>query len=149
MSVLNTPEPQKIPVNQTARGLNALWFPCSCKALHFRKERRSDTQAFSDRRNTDERMADLEDSGKVSSFALLRLSDLLQRGATMNPAFDILKKTDLANFEWVEVVRDLQTAEARIQELQARSPGEYVVFSQQTQEIVGRFNSLMAGAGET
>jgi len=67
----------------------------------------------------------------------------------MNPAFDILKKTDLANFEWVEVVRDLQTAEARIQELQARSPGEYVVFSQQTQEIVGRFNSLMAGAGET
>jgi hypothetical protein len=67
----------------------------------------------------------------------------------MNPAFDILKKTDLANFEWVEVVRDLQTAEARIQELQARSPGEYVVFSQRTQEIVGRFNSLMAGAGET
>jgi len=43
----------------------------------------------------------------------------------------------------------LQTAEARIQELQARSPGEYVVFSQRTQEIVGRFNSPKAGAGET
>jgi hypothetical protein len=43
----------------------------------------------------------------------------------------------------------LQTAEARIQELQACSPGEYVVFSQRTHEIVGRFNSLMAGAGET
>jgi hypothetical protein len=67
----------------------------------------------------------------------------------MNAAFDILKKIDRANFEWVEVVRDLQTAEARIQELQARSPGEYVVFSQRTYEIVGRFNSLMTGAGET
>jgi hypothetical protein len=67
----------------------------------------------------------------------------------MNAAFDILKKIDRANFEWIEVVRDLQTAEARIQELQARSPGEYVVFSQRTHEIVGRFNPLMAGAGET
>jgi len=66
----------------------------------------------------------------------------------MNPAFDILKKTGLTNFEWVEGVRDLGTAEARIQELQARSPGEYVVFSQSSQEIVGTFNSLMAGAGE-
>jgi hypothetical protein len=67
----------------------------------------------------------------------------------MNAAFDILKKIDRANFEWVEVVRDLQTAEARIKELQVRSPGEYVVFSQRTQEIVGRFNSPMQGAGET
>jgi hypothetical protein len=67
----------------------------------------------------------------------------------MNPAFDILKKIGAVNFEWIEVVGDLQTAEARVQELQARSPGEYVVFSQRTQEIVGRFNSLTAGAGET
>jgi len=67
----------------------------------------------------------------------------------MNAAFDILKKIDRANFEWVEVVRDLQTAEARIKELQVRSPGEYVVFSQRTQEIVGRFNSPRQGAGET
>ena len=67
----------------------------------------------------------------------------------MNAAFDILKKIDRANFEWVEVVRDLQTAEARIKELQVRSPGEYVVFSQRTQEIVASFNSFAAGAGET
>jgi hypothetical protein len=91
-------------------------------------------------------MADLEDSERVSSRALLSLPDLLQRGATMEPAFDILKKLDVVNFEWIEVVRDLQTAEARIQELQARSPGEYVVFSQRTHEIVARFKSLMAGA---
>lgn len=64
----------------------------------------------------------------------------------MEPRFDILKKIDVVNYEWVEVVGDLQTAEARIQELQARSPGEYVVFSQRTQQIVGRFRSLRAGA---
>jgi len=58
----------------------------------------------------------------------------VQRGATLEPLFDILKKMDALNFEWVEVVRGLQTAEARIQELQARSPGEYVVFSQRTQQ---------------
>jgi hypothetical protein len=68
------------------------------------------------------------------------LADLLQRGAAIEPLFDILKKIDAVNFEWVEVVGDVQTAEARIQELQARSPGEYVVFSQRTQQIVGRFN---------
>ena len=63
----------------------------------------------------------------------------------MELPFDILKKIDVVNFAWVEAVRDLQTAEARIQELQARSPGEYVVFSQHTQEIVARFNSLITG----
>ena len=67
----------------------------------------------------------------------------------MNPAFDILKKIGAVSFEWVEAVRDLQTAEARIQELQKRSPGEYVVYSQRTQEIVARFNSPMEGASET
>jgi hypothetical protein len=70
---------------------------------------------------------------------------LLQRGATLEPFFDILKKMDVLNFEWVEVVRGLQTAEARIQELQARSPGEYVIFSQRTQQIVASFNSRAAG----
>ena len=64
----------------------------------------------------------------------------------MAPSFDILKKIDVANFEWFEVVRDLQTAEARIQEIQAHSPGEYVVFSRRTQEIVGRFKSSIASA---
>jgi hypothetical protein len=67
----------------------------------------------------------------------------------VNPAFDILKKIGAMNFEWVEVVRDLQTAEARIQELQDRSPGEYVVFSERTQEIVGGSVSPVQGAEET
>jgi len=63
--------------------------------------------------------------------------------------FDILRKIDVVNLEWVDVVRDLQTAKVRIQELQAHSPGEYVVFSQGTQQIVARFNSLMAGPRES
>jgi hypothetical protein len=80
---------------------------------------------------------------------LARCPDLLQGGAAMNSPFDILKRRDAVNFEWVEVVQDLQTAEARVQELQARSPGEYVVFDSRTQQIVGRFNSLMPGASGT
>jgi hypothetical protein len=91
-------------------------------------------------------MADFEDSERGSSLALPSLPDLLQRGATLEPLFDILKQTDALNFEWVEVVRGLQTAEARIRELQTRSPGEYVVFSQSTQQIVARFNSQTASA---
>jgi hypothetical protein len=59
----------------------------------------------------------------------------------MEPHFDILKKIDVLNFEWVGVARDLKTAEARIQKLQAHSPGDYVVFSQSTQQIVARFHS--------
>jgi len=66
----------------------------------------------------------------------------------VNPAFDILKKIGAVNFEWVEAVRDLQTAEARILELQECSPGEYVVYSQRTQEIVARFNSPKEGTSE-
>jgi hypothetical protein len=50
----------------------------------------------------------------------------------MESTFDILKKTNAAKFEWVEAIRDLQTAEARNQ---ARPPGEYVGFSQHTQSL--------------
>jgi hypothetical protein len=63
--------------------------------------------------------------------------------------FDILKKIDALNFEWVGAAADLQTAVARIKDLQARSPGEYVVFSQDAQQIVARFNSPIADAPET
>jgi hypothetical protein len=91
-------------------------------------------------------MADLENSDGASRLALLILPDSLQGGAAMEPPFDILKKTDVVNFEWVGVARDLQSAEAKVRELQARSPAEYVVFSQCTQQIVARFNSPMAGA---
>ena len=63
--------------------------------------------------------------------------------------FDILRKTDSVNFQWAEAARDLQTAEARIQKLQVRSPGEYFVFSQRVQQVVARFKSPMLGSPET
>ena len=53
----------------------------------------------------------------------------------MESTFDIPKKTNAAKFEGVEAIRDLQTAGARVQGIQARSPGEYVVFNQDTQSV--------------
>jgi len=37
---------------------------------------------------------------------------------------------------WMETVQDLETAELHMTELAGRSPGEYFVFSQESQEIV-------------
>jgi hypothetical protein len=61
----------------------------------------------------------------------------------MESPFDIPKKTNAVNFEWVGAIRDLRTAAARIQEIQARSPGEYVASSKQTsvQTCRGRVRS--------
>jgi hypothetical protein len=53
----------------------------------------------------------------------------------MESAFRIPKKTNAVICEWANTIRDLRTAAARIQEIQARSPGEYVVVSQHTQSL--------------
>jgi hypothetical protein len=37
---------------------------------------------------------------------------------------------------WMEAVQDIETAKVRMLELARRSPAEYFVFSQETQEIV-------------
>jgi hypothetical protein len=50
--------------------------------------------------------------------------------------FDILKKQNDGSFIWVEALPDLHHAEARIEDLSAASPGEYLVFDQNTQRIV-------------
>ena len=55
----------------------------------------------------------------------------------MNAApYDILKKDALGNPIWVEAVEDLRKASVRIDELALHSPGEYIVFNQQTKQIV-------------
>ena len=64
----------------------------------------------------------------------------------MESLFDILQKIDDVNFLWVEVVEGLRTAIARIEELQARTPGEYVVFDQRTQQVVAQRKSRATGA---
>ncbi len=50
--------------------------------------------------------------------------------------YDIFRKDLLGTPVWMETVQDIETAKLRIMELVNRSPGEYFVFSQETQEIV-------------
>ena len=50
--------------------------------------------------------------------------------------YDIFRKDLLGTPVWMEAVQDLETANRRVRELAARSPGEYFVFSQGSQEIV-------------
>jgi len=58
----------------------------------------------------------------------------------LSPSYDILKK-DAAALVWVEAVNDLEAAKVRIQQLAARSEGEYVIFKQRTRQIVARINA--------
>ena len=50
--------------------------------------------------------------------------------------YDILKKDVLGYPIWVEAVDDLRKASVRIEELALHSPGEYIVFNQQTSQVV-------------
>jgi len=50
--------------------------------------------------------------------------------------YEIFRKDLLGTPVWMEAVQDLETASRRVRELAARSPGEYFVFSQESQEIV-------------
>jgi hypothetical protein len=54
----------------------------------------------------------------------------------MKSAYDIFRKDLLGTPVWMESVQDIQTAKLRLGELARRSPGEYFVFSQETEEIV-------------
>jgi hypothetical protein len=58
----------------------------------------------------------------------------------LSPSYDILKK-DAAALVWVEAVNDLEAAKVRIQQLAARSEGEYVIFDQRTRQIVARITA--------
>ncbi len=53
--------------------------------------------------------------------------------------YDILKKDSVGAPIWLEAVRDLDTAKKRVAELAKNSPGEYVVFCEQTSQIVDEF----------
>jgi hypothetical protein len=53
----------------------------------------------------------------------------------MKAPYDILRKDALGPI-WVEAVEGLREASVRIEELVLRSPGEYIVFNQQTSQIV-------------
>jgi hypothetical protein len=51
-------------------------------------------------------------------------------------SYDLFRKDLLGTPVWMEAVQDIETAKLRMLELARRSPGEYFVFSQETQEIV-------------
>jgi hypothetical protein len=75
---------------------------------------------FSDGRNTNEGMAELEESERIPSLASQIVRFIAKR--RHNGPFDILKKIHVVNFEWVEAVRDFQTAEAREAKAICRKP---------------------------
>ena len=54
----------------------------------------------------------------------------------MHSPFDILKKKPEGSFCWFEAVQDLESANIRIRELVASSPGEYVVFDRSTNNAI-------------
>lgn len=51
-------------------------------------------------------------------------------------AYDIFRKDLLGTPVWMEATRDLETAKLRLVAMAGCSPGEYFIFSQETQEIV-------------
>jgi hypothetical protein len=54
----------------------------------------------------------------------------------MHLPFDILKKERDGSFRWFEAVTDLGSANIRIREIIASSPGDYIVFDQRTHNII-------------
>ena len=54
----------------------------------------------------------------------------------MHLPFDILKKERDGSFRWFEAVNDLESANIRIRELMALSPGDYAVFDQRTHNTI-------------
>jgi hypothetical protein len=50
--------------------------------------------------------------------------------------YDIFRKDLLGTPVWMESAEDLETAKLRVLQMADRSPGEYFVFSQETEEIV-------------
>jgi hypothetical protein len=51
-------------------------------------------------------------------------------------AFDILKKLPDGGIVWLEAAKDLETARERIKFLATYKPGEYVIFCQETQNVI-------------
>jgi hypothetical protein len=57
-----------------------------------------------------------------------------------NP-FDIMKVLSDDRLTWVEAANELSAARRRICELLADSPGEYIVFNQETKQLVSHFTA--------
>ena len=59
----------------------------------------------------------------------------------MQTPYDLLRRDAQGNFAWLEAASDLSAARLRLQELASRAPGKYVLFDQQTQQILEEVSS--------
>jgi hypothetical protein len=66
-------------------------------------------------------------------FRVLRYPENVSRN---DGPYDLFRRDLLGTPVWMEAVEDLETAKDRMIELAGRSPGEYFVFCQESQEIV-------------
>jgi hypothetical protein len=59
----------------------------------------------------------------------------------MQSSFDLLRRDPDGSFIWLEEAEDLVRARARLRELAARAPGEYVLFDHTSQETVEKISN--------
>ena len=55
-------------------------------------------------------------------------------------SFDIMKVLSDDNLAWLEAAEELSAARIRVRELLADSPGEYIIFNQETKTLVAHFS---------
>jgi hypothetical protein len=81
--------------------------------------------------------------GPLTARSLRRANtlQLKEKEIMLSAPFDILKRHHDGSFIWLEAVRDLPTAQSRLQHLCAREPGEYFVFDQASQQIVAKLSN--------
>lgn len=58
----------------------------------------------------------------------------------MENSFDIMKVLSDDSLAWLEAAEELSAARIRVWELLADSPGEYIVFNQETKTLVAHFS---------
>ena len=58
----------------------------------------------------------------------------------MENSFDIMKVLADDSLAWMEAAEELSAARLRVWELLADSPGEYIVFNQETKTLVAHFS---------
>ncbi|HXN52506.1 MAG TPA: hypothetical protein VN943_11255 [Candidatus Acidoferrum sp.] len=58
----------------------------------------------------------------------------------MENPFDIMKVQSDDSLAWLEAAEELSAARLRVWELLADSPGEYIIFNQETKTLVAHFS---------
>jgi hypothetical protein len=67
----------------------------------------------------------------------------------MTPPFDIFQTETSGGVRWLEAAATLEDAKARVEELAARSPGEYLLLNQKTgNKLVIKLNGIDRAPGD-